>query len=126
MSGALTFVCDRCGALGRAAAAGRARCGACGRITVVEAPFEPGSSDADARASAGPRLPPLAPPSGPDRFERSEIHPEDLPPPEGGYEDLVLDDDGPAAALPAAAPPAPLPETSAFAALPLAPRPEPA
>ena len=143
MSGAVTFVCDRCGALGRAAAAGRARCGACGRIVVVEAPFPPAvraatplrptpaniappakaapraktappvqaapSADAAAENARGPadaRLPPLAPPSGPGRFERSEISPEDLPPPEGGYVDLVLDDDAPPAAPPPAAVPA--------------------
>jgi TonB family protein len=180
MGGALTFVCDRCGALGRAPAAGRVRCGACGRVSGVEPPAvsqrravsgvarptpparptpvagasratpappaaaappagvasqqgaaalaeapppaeaAPPAREARAeRAStpAGLRLPPLAPPSGPDRFERSEISPEEVPPPEGGYEDLILDDDeAPAAPAPpaeAAPPPAPAAQPAA-------------
>jgi hypothetical protein len=47
-------------------------------------------------------LPPLDAPAGPDRWAKSEIDPDAVPPPDGGYVDFTLDDDPPAAPTPAA------------------------
>lgn len=66
--------------------------------------------------------PRAAPFDGAGRRGIIEIGPHDLPPPEGGYEDFVLDEDAPAASTPtpapAAGPPATPPRISASASTP--------
>lgn len=141
-----TVSCVRCGTTIPRPTDKRARCAACGTALPLfdDDPTFKVPELKPLPPSPG-RLPPLPAPVGADRFTQTEILPDQLPVPEGGYEDFRLDPTGehglpalapagdPPRPAPAAAPPAPgavedppRRRVTPIAVLSAAPRPAPA